>query len=525
MEKNDGLELIRDQFMFETAWQLCEAKDDPVVDGKHILGRIRGQGFIVDGASENGRYYKRKLWSKVITENQKNMDTGLMLGTIGHDQELDDKALREGKASHRVVKLWIDENDPHIGMIEALILGSTAGKELNVYFRGGVRLATSSRAYGKFKGKVSTPAGEAQAIDPDTFRLETFDFVKIGGVKGANPELVEGGDAPVIVEKEPVVEDVSTADIEQEQETIEEVLDMDNKETKESKMLENLVTEKTNIQADLDRVLVDNEDLKGKLAVAKDKMTALEETLKEYKELGKAGDISKKLELLETAQKESVTLQAMVTDLSKTTASYKEVGSPEEVNQALEGAKKLAESLKELGTVAELNEALDVLQKYTDLGAPDEINEAFEKTKEFVEKISELGTPEDIEGVMDLAESFLELGTPEEFEKVLELTGKIVEDMKKTKRTQDVKAVAEALGITEKNAEKLIDNTGTKEAAIETGNMMRENFGLEVSKRYEKKDEDGEKGEKDEKDEEISESKKSITSTSRGGRMMNQFSR
>lgn len=523
MENNDGLELIRDQFMFETAWQLCEAKGDPVVDGKNILARIRGQGFIVDGASENGRYYKRKLWSKVITENQGNMDNGLMLGTIGHDQELDDKALREGKASHRVVKLWMDEGDPHVGMIEALILNTPTGQVLNTYFRGGVRLATSSRAYGKFKGKVSTPTGEAQAIDPDTFRLETFDFVKIGGVKGATPKLVEGGDNPVIVENEPVIKDDFIIDIEQEQETIEEELDMSDKEAKESKMLENLVTEKNTIQGDLDRALGDNEDLKAKLAVAKDKLGALEETLKGFKELGKAGDISKKLALLETAQNELETLKTQVTELTTTTESYKEIGTPEEVNQALEGAKKLAESLKELGTVAELNEALDVLQKYTDLGAPDEINEAFEKTKVFVEKISELGTPEDIEGVMDLAESFLELGTPEEIGRVFELTEKIVEDMKETKRTQDVKDVAEALGITVENATKLIDNTGTKEAAIETGNMMREDFGLEVSKRYEMR-EDKEIDESG-KSEEISESKKVISSKGRGERMLEQHSR
>jgi len=518
----NGLELIRDQFMFETAWQLCEAKGDPIIDGKHILARVRGQGFIVDGASENGRYYKKKLWSKVITENQKNMDNGLMLGTIGHDQELDDKALREGKASHRIVKLWMDEGDPHIGMIEALILNTPTGQVLNTYFRGGVRLATSSRAYGKFKGKVNTPTGEAQAIDPDTFRLETFDFVKIGGVKGAIPELVEDGIDPEIVKEELVVDEDSTADNkqEQEQETNEEVFIMEAKE-KETKMLENLVTEKNNIQADLDKVLADNEDLKGKLAVAKDRVSASEESLKEYKELGTVSELSKVLEAVEGTQKDLKAAKEQVTDLTAATESYKDIGSAEEVEQALEGAKKLAESIKELGSIAELNEALDVLQQYTDLGAPGEINEAFEKTKDFVEKISELGTPEDIEGVMDLAESFLELGTPEEIERLLELTETIVEDMRKSKRTRDVKDVAEALGIDDEKAGKLLDNTGSKDAAIETGNIMRENFGLSVSKSYEMKEDKDEPGE----GEEISESKKSISSTSRGERMLGQFSR
>jgi hypothetical protein len=153
---------LRDRLTFDfvtgpvwAQWQVFEASDEDraLVDGYNLLFRARGPAFLVEHSSLNHRYYTRKLWDHAISENAEVVTHGKMLGTIGHEQPIDDKALLEGKISHRVSKLWIDENsripghpDARIGCIEILGLNTPAGLVLNGYLRGGVELPVSSRA-------------------------------------------------------------------------------------------------------------------------------------------------------------------------------------------------------------------------------------------------------------------------------------------------------------------------------------------------------------------------------------------
>ena len=43
-------------------FQLME--DSSEVDGVHILAKVKGQFFVPDGKSRNGRFYPKELWEK-----------------------------------------------------------------------------------------------------------------------------------------------------------------------------------------------------------------------------------------------------------------------------------------------------------------------------------------------------------------------------------------------------------------------------------------------------------------------------
>jgi hypothetical protein len=153
--------------------------------GTTILARAHGPFFLVEAASRNKRYYKRELWEKAIEKNKPRLESRQMVGTIGHEQEINDIALRDGLVSHIVEKLWIDEKG--MGRGEITVINTDVGRRLNTYLRSGMKFPVSSRAFGEFVPEQMI--GDAQVINPETFQLETFDFVRNPGVEVATPRL------------------------------------------------------------------------------------------------------------------------------------------------------------------------------------------------------------------------------------------------------------------------------------------------------------------------------------------------
>lgn len=164
-----------------------EAARPVTPNGTSILARANGPFFLVEAASRNKRYYKRELWEKSIAKSKPQLESRLMVGTIGHEQEINDVALRDGLVSHIVEKLWID--DKNMGRGEIAILDTNVGRNLHTYLRSGMKLPVSSRAFGEFIPEQMI--GDAQVINPETFQLETFDFVRNPGVEVATPKLKE----------------------------------------------------------------------------------------------------------------------------------------------------------------------------------------------------------------------------------------------------------------------------------------------------------------------------------------------
>jgi len=500
----------------DSEWELVESDNGDIIAGASVLGYVRGPFFVVEGKSDNNRWYSKELWDKVINETKDAHNEGRIVGTIGHDLELDDKALREGKGSHRVTKLWIPNNESktkQMGMGEAAILDTTTGRELYGYLKGGVRLDVSSRAFGKFEGKKDG----ADIVEASTYKYEGFDFVRTGGVKGATPKLVVNKQSNENFEKAKVIKRPdSNVDIQYIEKSVKESKKENKNMSDDMKqILESVTNEKVKLQDQLDSVLANNEDLKGKIAISENRLSEISQILDEYKSIGKISelkDISSKFSNLvsknESTEKELVEIKAKIEESDKLVKEYESLGTFEEIDSALDLAKKMSEELKdvgtveefknvkeelktyeELGTIDELSKIFAILEGYSELGSVEEIKEAFEKTKVFVDSVNEFGSLENIDKVMDAMDEYTELGTPEEISKAFDMISGVMENMKKERFESDVKEVRDSLKIKETTARTLLEKM-SKDDALTLANTIKSDLGLEIAEQYKVKEVD-----------------------------------
>jgi hypothetical protein len=185
------------QLNFVETWSVDTSKfkvinedSEFIVDGTSILGIIEGPMFVPDGDSRNGRHYTRQFWETVIAreEVQFRLRKGLMGGQIGHKiTPVTDEDWNKGEVSHKVVKLWITDDNEGWGKI--VIFNTPAGRNLKVYFDSKTELYTSSRASGDYVEGLKI--NSLPVVDESTFYLDTFDFVQNPGFLQAQPILVE----------------------------------------------------------------------------------------------------------------------------------------------------------------------------------------------------------------------------------------------------------------------------------------------------------------------------------------------
>lgn len=158
-----------------------------------IIGVVEGQHFCPGSDSRNKRHYTRELWKKSLKSEdvQEKLNDKTMYGTIGHKLELDDEALRDGKASHFTTDLEIqegvNEDGSDCGFGRTFIINTPAGRNLKTYYESGGNWYISSRADGSFKGKHNG----VPKLDENTYKLERFDFVRQPGFLKANPKMTE----------------------------------------------------------------------------------------------------------------------------------------------------------------------------------------------------------------------------------------------------------------------------------------------------------------------------------------------
>lgn len=324
--------------------------------GQHVLGKLKGTFFVPDGVSRNKRFYPKELWEKVCSDPSivKKLQEKRMLGTIGHTQEINDSSILDGKISHVVTNLQIQNGN---GLGEALILDTPAGKVLNSLLRAGCKLFVSSRADGSFKGEENG----VPRVDPDTYQLVGFDVVCDPGFMQANPELVESINR--------ILGEVSSKP-----QNIEGDGNMD--------LLEKLAKENGGLKIDIEKIGTELDTVKGQnLILAKE-----------------TNDLKAKLDKQQRAE-------ALV-------EKYRALGSPEEIERVLDISENRLNQLKELGTVAEIRKALELSEKalgeYAKIGTHREINEALDKAIAVVESYNELGSPAEIREAFDRMESRVE---------------------------------------------------------------------------------------------------------------------
>jgi hypothetical protein len=178
----------RIQDIFESSFAIVEDNKESLPP--KTLARIRGEMFVPNGRSRNKRFYSKDFWETVLGQEdlRQRMTEGLFLGTIGHDEANLDKLCQQGLVSHRVEKLWID--DQGRGMGEGYILDTVpAGRALHTLLSSGTKLRVSSKGMGNIADESNDDGDELPMADG--FVLERFDYVTAPGFWQAQPGIAE----------------------------------------------------------------------------------------------------------------------------------------------------------------------------------------------------------------------------------------------------------------------------------------------------------------------------------------------
>ncbi len=154
-----------------------------------VLDIVTGPTIFLDSISRNNRFYSAKVWENAVADEefQQLLKSRMCIGTIGHDVELDENAVRNGLISHIVTDVRIDPEEK-VGYATYEILDTESGRTLKTMIDAGMGIKTSTRAYGcisneRFEG---LPEG-CDVIDPNDFHLKGIDFVISPGFLGAEP--------------------------------------------------------------------------------------------------------------------------------------------------------------------------------------------------------------------------------------------------------------------------------------------------------------------------------------------------
>lgn len=406
-----------------SGWKVDEAVEESVVDGVNILARAVGPMFLIDAASRNKRHYSKELWEKAIQRTESIRENGLMLGTIGHDQPLDDTALLQGKASHRVSKLWIDE-ETNLGFGEILVLNTTAGRNLNAYLRGGTNFPVSSRASGEYTGRKVNGNDE---LDAETYLLQTFDFVQVPGVAQATPRLVEShGDANADQPEN------------NNQTTVGDTTMSDNTQT----ILEQLSHDKGQLQNDLDKALAANKQLESEKAVLEHKVDSATASS-------------------EGTSEELAELKAKLEELTAQVGAYVALGSAEELSAKVESHGQLTAQLEELGSLDDVKKVMENTEKF--INANGSFEEIVEKLG-IVAAYEDLGEPEKLDQALDMLEAYIALGTVEEIQQVFEASMEMAKVKAEEAAEAQLQSFVKETGASQSVAEKLLGKMDFEDA-------------------------------------------------------------
>lgn len=392
---------------------------------QEVIGRVVGEMFAVNGRSGNKRFYSRKLWETALGKTKATVLNGMMMGTIGHNQTIDEKAILEGKISHRVSKLWIDESTKK-GMGEILIMNTDSGRNLNALLKSGVKFPVSSRAFGDFNGKTDEGL---DIVNPETYELKGFDFVINPGIASAIPSIVESLNDP----------EKSMSD--------------------SSVLLTTLTEEKLQLNRQLTEANSATETQKGRAELAESRLETTTTALSQYQALGKIEDVRSIVENFSQVNTDKLQLESQV-------VAYKYLGTPEEIEEALHTAEQRFSEYSRLGTPEEIEEALEYLKTYStfgspsqiseslkvgtdvnQLGTPDQIEEALDAASHTIQIYKDLGTPAEIEEALDVLENYVDLGTPEEVQEALTRALDLVDTVKRDRQDKKNEALAKELKV------------------------------------------------------------------------------
>lgn len=176
---HDSPKIIETLYMPDKPWEIITED----VGGTGVM-RVRGVFQRADVLNGNKRIYPLSLWEKAMEDEDviNAIKDRRMLGEVEHPS---DGTTNLGRVSHLISKLELHNDGTIFG--EAEVLPTRAGNDLKVLFENGVKVGISSRGRGSSKVQ---PGTEAEIVDPNDFKLETFDFVYNPSTPGAYPSRI-----------------------------------------------------------------------------------------------------------------------------------------------------------------------------------------------------------------------------------------------------------------------------------------------------------------------------------------------
>ena len=133
--------------------------------GINVL-KFRGKFQEAEAVNKNKRLYPKDILDENVKRLAETIDQGGLVGELDHPT---DSIIHFKEASHRITKLWWDNN---VLMGEGIILNTPMGKLLRALISDGVRVGISSRGVGN--GKVNE---NGILVIGESYKLITFDAV------------------------------------------------------------------------------------------------------------------------------------------------------------------------------------------------------------------------------------------------------------------------------------------------------------------------------------------------------------
>lgn len=361
-----------------------QKEKDPRVDGENIIGSVEGIFFVPDGFSRNDRFYPCELWQKQLADSEINrrLENSIMFGCIGHTAgPVTEQDLSEGKVSHIMSKLWIDESTG-MGMGKAYILNTPAGRNLKTYLKAGSNLKVSSRGEGSFAEGMEKDGHPV--VEASSYNLITFDFVIEPGFTETNPQIQENYIEEVLIDnKNEVTQEKGKDDSMDAEKILEEykadrdaartALEESKKQHSEeiAKLQEELAKSHDEVKTLTEKMKSDAKKAGLRSSVAQARVRKLQATVESYSSLGSAEDI----------KKASMISKAAIQELK----SYKSLGTISDIQESLNrlvSVSKELQAYKSLGALKSLKELISMSERFTVLQARQKVMDEAKKLSE-----------------------------------------------------------------------------------------------------------------------------------------------
>lgn len=335
------------------------------VDNIHILAKVKGPAFFPNIVSKNNVFYSTDAWEHAISnpDLRRKLADRLVFGTIGHNSDLTDDDIREGRFSHIVTNIWLDENN--VGNAEYLIYNTKPGKYLNMLLRTGSKLRVSTKAQGYFESNINS---KVKTVIPDQFTLDRIDFVIDPGYIEALPSVTESiqEEHKLINERESIMDEKVVSILEG------QIIDL----KEQNKITESVATlMRTEAQKISEALIVSSSSLKLYESIGTYPM--IQESISELAQYQKLGTVHDIFEAIESGEEVIGDLTKTIDDLQNKIKSepeeYKDLGQPSDIKAALDQA---------LTSIAEL-------EAYKALGSVTDFQELINKTGEMAEAMEE----------------------------------------------------------------------------------------------------------------------------------------